>query len=262
MEAPSGIRGVNEVAYRALTENRHYRVASDEGAGPYSTDFRRWGLATPQGFDPFLPAQYYKVIAQWTEIRLNRIFAIDFKNDEMLQTLGVRYVFSHHGLGHDSLLAADPNYQLIGPDDSYYRVYEYKHAKTPYGWEDGSGDARPAAWMPEYRAFHVRSDHGGRFYLIEQYFPGWQVTVDGRPGAIERWKGAFQAVYVGPGEHRVVFEYHSRYLLAGSGITIVAFGGLAAVIVSDWQRKRRLAGNLRVRSAEMASGTGKNLLLR
>ena len=67
----------------------------------------------------------------------------------------------------------------------------YGNAKPPYGWGDGSGEARPTAWMPENRAFQVRSDRGGRFFLIEQFFPGWRATVDGRPSGIERWKGAF-----------------------------------------------------------------------
>jgi len=57
-----GVLGVNAVAYKAMWDNRDYRIASDEGAAPNSTDFRKWGLAEAQGFDPFLPAQYHDAL--------------------------------------------------------------------------------------------------------------------------------------------------------------------------------------------------------
>jgi len=239
-EEAHGLRGMNEDAYRAIWENRHYRIASEDGAGPYSTDFRRWGLATPQGFDPFIPTQYHQAIEQWVPFRTNRVFAVDYKNEEMLQTLGVRFVITHQGVANDDLLAADPNFRLVGPDDSYYRVYEYRNARPPFGWADGAAEVNLDMWMPERRAFQVRSDRGGKFFLIEQYYPGWSATVDGRPAGIERWKGAFQAISVPPGEHTVVFEYHTRYLAAGTGISLAAIGGLVAIIVSD--RRRRIGG--------------------
>ncbi len=64
-QVPIGIHGMNLTAYWELWNNRQYRIASDERGGPNSTDYRLWGLATPLGFDPFLPLVYRQFIERW-----------------------------------------------------------------------------------------------------------------------------------------------------------------------------------------------------
>jgi hypothetical protein len=236
-EDKQGIRGMNRLAYEALYRNRDYRIAADEQGAPNPTDLRRWGLATAQGFDPFLPAQYHDAIERWVKFKNNREFPMDFWNESMLQSLGIRYVISHEGVANDARLRKDPTFRLIGPDDSYYRVYEYRNAKPPFGWEDGTGSVRPVEWMPERRVFDARSDASGRFFLIEQFYPGWRAIVDGRSAPIERWNGAFQAIRVAPGVHRVIFEYHERRLALGAAMSLMGLVGLLWVVLSD--RKRR-----------------------
>jgi hypothetical protein len=240
VEVPYGIRGMNDDVYRILWANRDYRIACDGDAAPYSTDLRRWGLATPQGFDPFLPTQYHEVIERWVKFQTNRLFAMDLHNGQMLRALGVRYVITHDGSGNDPYLSTSPDFHLVGKDDAFYRVYEYRAASAPFGWEDGSGDARPTEWQPERRVFLARSDRGGRFDFVEQYYPGWRATVDGRPAAIERWNGAFQAIHAGPGQHTIVFQYREHYFLAGAAISLLAWAALAAVILSDRRKRVRI----------------------
>jgi hypothetical protein len=239
LEVAYGILGMDDSAYGAIWANRSYRIASDEHGAPHSTDYRRWGLSTPQGFDPFLPGQYYDVITRWVPFKNNRHFYVDIENEQMLQTLGVRYVITHEGVGNEARLAASRNFHLVGRGDSYYRVYEYWHAKRPFGWEGASGQVRLTDWAPERRAFHAQSEHGGRFFLVEQFFPGWKATVDGRPAEIERWNGAFQAIRVQPGEHTVVFEYRSSYLIPGAVISLAAVAGFLAIILADRRAKKR-----------------------
>ena len=225
--AAFGLKGMNDIAYRTLWANRDYRIASDEQGAPSSTDYRMWGLAAAQGFDPFLPTRYHQLIERWVRFKSNREFPIDLQNPQMLQWLGIGYVITHEGVGRSALLAADPNFRLLGPDDSYYRVYEYLHARPPYGWEDGSGSTQAIDWMSERRSFQVRSNHGGRFTLAEQFYPGWKATIDGNPVAIERWHGAFQSIPVPSGEHTVVFAYRSTWLPLGAAISLLSVLGLA-----------------------------------
>jgi len=78
----------------------------------------------------------------------------------------------------------------------------------------------------------VRSDTGGQFALAEQLFPGWRATVDGAPVHIEPWSGAFQAVWVPPGEHRVEFDYRSSGVRVGALVSLPALLGLGLVIRS------------------------------
>jgi len=233
-----GIRGINDTAYRAMWTNRHYRVASD--GSPSSMEFRMWGLATPQGLDPLLSKRYREIIVRWgAQFQTQRVFLMDYRNEEMLQTLGVRYAITYRDAADSAFLAASPNFQLVGSDASFYRVYEYRHARPSFGWDGAPGDARPVEWSPERRAFQVRSRRGGRFGLVEQYSPGWEAAVDGGPVAIERWREAFQSIPVGPGEHTVVFQYHSRWLPLGETISLVSLAGLVCLIAADRQSKRK-----------------------
>jgi len=139
---------------------------------PIRFQYRLWGLATPEGVDPLLSMQYKQRIGQWVPFQTNRLFYTDVQNEDMLQTLGVRYVLVRDGAAHDAVLAASPNFRLIGRRNVFCHVYEYLHAKPPYHWEDErNGSVKPTAWIPERREFLVRSERGGRFVLIEQFFP-------------------------------------------------------------------------------------------
>jgi len=230
---PAGIHGMNLSTYWTLWRNRQYRIASDEGGGPYSTDYRMWGLATPQGFDPFLPKRYHDFIEQWVRFDTNREFRMDIRNEQMLRTLGVRYVITHEGAANDAWMAASPAFRVLEPDDSFYRVYEFLRAREPYGWTEGRGQARPVGWLPERRVFLVNSEQGGRFFLAEDFLDGWRASVDGRAAAIERWNQVFQAIPVAPGTHTVVFEYHAPGLLPGAAIGITALAALLLLAASQ-----------------------------
>ena len=235
-----GIGGIDDAAYRAMSANRHYRAVSDASAGPAPTEYRLWGLATPAGFDPFLPVQYKEVIQRWVPFRTNRLFDTDLHNEDMLQQLGVRYVLVHDGESHEAFLAASPNFRLVGPKETWCRVYEYLHARPPYHWEDErNGTVQPVAWSPEERDFLARADRGGRFVLVEQFFPGWRAAVDGHPVGIERWGGAFQAIQVPAGEHRIAFEFRPMSLRIGAAISLFAGVGLLLLILADGRSRRR-----------------------
>ncbi len=231
LQNPIGIHGMNLTAYWTLWNNRQFRIASDERGGPNPADYRLWGLATPLGFDPFLPQAYREFIEQWVKFDTNRLFRMDFRNEEMMRELGVRYAITHEGAENAAWLAANPDFHLLAPDNSFYRVYEFRRAKAPYGWVDGEGEARPTGWLPERRVFQVDSGRGGRFFLAEQFLPGWTASVDGRRVAVERWNRVFQALAVGPGPHTVVFEYCAPGLLPGAAIGIAAATALALAAI-------------------------------
>jgi hypothetical protein len=228
------IRGVNPEAWRAMRENRQYRVTSD--GAPAALEFRVWGLATPQGLDPLLPARYRERVEQWgAQFQTTRVFTMNYGNTEMLQELGVRYAISYNGAPNEPFLAASPDFRLVGPDNSFYRVYEYLGARPAYEW---AGDATPVGWTAERRVFRVRSERGGRFGLVETFFPGWRVRVDGREATLEQWRGLFQSVEVPAGEHDVEFDYRSRWLGLGAAISLLAWVALACVIYRRRNPKR------------------------
>ena len=237
----SGMPGLDLPTYQTMSSTPFYRIACDEDASPYSTDLRIFGLTTPQGFDPFLPLQYRQAVERWVKFRTNRTFYMDIGNGPMLQAFGVGYVITHEGAGKEPFLAKSRDFALVGKGDSFYRVYRYVHAKPTYRWEnDDAGTAQAVSWTPERRDLSVQSDTGGRFVLLEQFYPGWMATVDGNAVRTERWSGTFQSIMVPAGRHRVVFSFRPRSLWEGGLLSFAAIVGLLPIVIADIRRARRL----------------------
>jgi uncharacterized membrane protein YfhO len=121
----------------------------------------------------------------------------------------------------------------VGRRDAAIRVYEYADAAPPWRLE-GMGTAREIEWEPELRQFRLDSEQAGQFVLMEQYYPGWRATVDGRMARIERWNGAFQSIRVPAGSHTIRFEYLPDSLRAGAAISVMS---LLALIIWRWRSR-------------------------
>jgi len=62
----------------------------------------------------------------------------------------------------------------------------------------------------------------GHFALKEQFSPSWQAFIDGHCTPLEHWRTAFQSVSIEPGEHRVLFRFHSRGLRIGAWMSLAS----------------------------------------
>jgi hypothetical protein len=218
-------RGLDDRVYEEMRAHPEYRVVLDETALS-GNELRRYGLTTPQGFDPLLPSRYQAFISEQTSFRTDREFFIAPSNYTLLDRLGARYFLTTTGSPNYASLAADPAYRRLEPAASYFHVFEFRTARPAYRWEAKAGVAEVIAWTPERREFVVRSAGGGQLALIEQFFPGWRVAVDGRDARIEPWSDAFQQVAVGPGEHRVLYEYRPGALRWGAAISVLSIAGV------------------------------------
>jgi hypothetical protein len=215
--------GVDDSVYLQLRGDAEHRIALDLNAlSPL--ELRHYGLTTPQGFDPLLTTQYQKLMATTEHVRSNIDIDIDPVNEPALGLLGVRYFITSEDQPRYARLSKDPNFRLVQPATSFFKAFEFSKARLAYGWVAGAGDLQVhrVRWEPEAREFVVRSETGGRFALSEEFYTGWQATIDGSPAAIERWSEAFQAVQVPPGEHRLAFRFRSFGLRAGSLVSLLA----------------------------------------
>ena len=79
----------------------------------------------------------------------------------------------------------------------------------------------------------MHSDRGGNFVLKEQFFTGWQATVDGQAVPIERWDGTFQSVRVPSGDHLVSFNFRPRSVVIGAIISLLT--AIALAFVALWK---------------------------
>jgi hypothetical protein len=158
---------------------------------------------------------------------------IDPANEAALGLLGVRYFLTSEGAPLYARLSSDPDFRLLPPATSFFKVFEFTKARLPYGWVSNGREpevVRRVRWDPEAREFVVRSETGGRFALHEQFYPGWRATIDGNPIRIERWSEAFQSVQVPPGEHRIEFRFRSSGLRIGALVSLLATLVLVVVV--------------------------------
>jgi hypothetical protein len=219
--------GMDNAVYAELFRNPEYRLAMSSADG--GTLVRHYGLATPQGFDPFLTQRYRELVETFTPMATNRIFAVDWSKPAMLEALAVRYVLTPADSDDSRLLGKDARYRLMEPSSSYFHVFELLDAKPAYRFE-GEGEIRRIEWRPGRRVLDVRSLNGGEVHLIEQHAPGWRVLVDGREQQLIRVRGTFQGVKAPAGEHRVEFVYRSMALRAGAVVSLMALAGLVGFV--------------------------------
>jgi hypothetical protein len=211
--------GMDDDVYRQLRQQPEYRIALD-ASDPLPADLRHYGLTTPQGGDPMVPEQYLEVASPMNK---SGAVTLDPANQDLLQLLGVRYFLTTEDQPLFPRLKANSYYHRLGPA-AYFSVFEFSKPNPPYRWEnDVPGNSiQDTGWTAERRDFMVHSDSGGRFILIEQFFAGWQATVDDKAVLIERWNRAFQSIFVPPGDHRISFVFRSRGMRLGAIISAVA----------------------------------------
>ena len=75
-------------------------------------------------------------------------------------------------------------------------------------------------------------------YLViaDQYYPGWQATIDGLPVEIQRANCAFRAIAVPSGAHRVSMKFRSQSVSQGMYLSLV---GLFLLCVFVWSYSRK-----------------------
>ena len=92
---------------------------------------------------------------------------------------------------------------------------------APPGTAGPDGHARIVAYAPSRVAIRTTSSHPAYLVLTDAFFPGWQASVDGRPGRILRADYAFRAVRVPAGAHEVTFRYAPVPLRIGVWLSIL-----------------------------------------
>ena len=115
------------------------------------------------------------------------------------------------------------------------------------GLAEASGDARAAragsARLVSYEAERVvaRTNARGRSLLVltDVHFPGWKVSVDGRPASMERVDYLLRGVMVPAGRHTVEFSYEPASFRAGWILSVLGLIALAAALFAGLRKRRR-----------------------
>jgi hypothetical protein len=86
------------------------------------------------------------------------------------------------------------------------------------------GTVKEVSYRPNHVTVKTSQEGNGFLVLMDSYFPGWTVKVDGQERPILRANHYYRAVQLGPGEHTLEFDYFPEGFKAGlvvSGITLV-----------------------------------------
>jgi len=103
------------------------------------------------------------------------------------------------------------------------------------------GDGGMAAlegYSPNRVTIHVDAGDPGLLVLTDQWYPGWQATVDGNPAEVLRADTVFRAVCVPEGQHTVTFRYRPASLRRGALISLVGWLALAVAWTAGRQKNR------------------------
>jgi hypothetical protein len=97
--------------------------------------------------------------------------------------------------------------------------------------------------MSEYgsdRVELVSSSEGAAFVVLaDQYYPGWQASIDGTRTDIFRTNGVLRGVVVPPGKHTIVFAYRPSGIYVSMVIGVLTALGLGGALVIMWFRGRK-----------------------
>ena len=101
--------------------------------------------------------------------------------------------------------------------------------------ENFSGQVEELRYPPNGVNIKTSQNGEGFLVLLDTFFPGWQVTVDGTPKLIYRANSFYRAVKLGPGSHSIEFSYVPVGLKMGVYISSFA---LIFIVLLFFKRSR------------------------
>ena len=103
--------------------------------------------------------------------------------------------------------------------------------------EPGASRMRWLAHQANRVALVVDTEVPAVLVMIDQYYPGWQLTVDGAPREILQADYNFRGVALAPGRHTVTFEYRPRLFYLG--LKISGATAFLLVVAAVYYRRRK-----------------------
>lgn len=100
-----------------------------------------------------------------------------------------------------------------------------------------AGSARIVRYAPDEVVIDVDAPAAGILLLTDQYYPGWESEVDGKPTEILVTDYLFRGVPVEAGTHRVVFRFAPRSFRWG--LLTATFGSLLVLVAMLAMQRRR-----------------------
>jgi len=230
-----------------------------------------WGIPSVNGFSPLQTTALKAVLGQPD----NRSTMIEFNITPALDLLGARYVLSPYGelpdefehiekvgaihvfrnpralprafIVHKGVLVRDDAATLRRIAERKFDFGRTALLHDPAGplvqLEPGPADEGESARVMEDTGDTItvlaRTSRPGYLVLADQHYPGWQVSVNGKPAELLRVDYLLKGVELGAGTHAVRFEFRPASFRIGLAITLGSLGILALALVLCVLLRRR-----------------------
>jgi hypothetical protein len=101
-----------------------------------------------------------------------------------------------------------------------------------------AGSARIVRYEPERVVVNATAHTTSELVLTDLYYPGWKVTVDGKPSVLHRVDFLLRGTTLAPGRHRVEFRYEPGSWRAGWVLSLAALAALLAGVAVGLRARR------------------------
>jgi Bacterial membrane protein YfhO len=89
---------------------------------------------------------------------------------------------------------------------------------------------------PQQAVLNVTLDSPGLVILADVYYPGWQLTIDGRPAPVYKINGIMRGAAVSAGPHRLVYAYSPWSFRVGRLVSVAGLAGVLVLGLCCWRR--------------------------
>jgi hypothetical protein len=148
-------------------------------------------------------------------------------------------IYSNEPFWHDpTRVAYDPRKVVWLEQDRQDEVVPFLDNTEP-GHQESVSISR---YEPDRVELRAKLDRPGIVVLADVYYPGWSLTIDGKPAPVYRANRLMRGAAVPAGEHTLVYSFRPasfRY-----GMVLSCAGGLGLVVLGLLFAKRPVAGSI------------------
>ena len=201
----------------------------------------RYGLEDVAGYDPVQLLAYRDAInASNGNPQPDRHFLwVEVAPKRLLRELGVRYYVAQEG---QVLTQAEGRAAHADRHRAARRQGAADRADQPPGRDCGDPGRTDAARIvvrePDRVVVESPPGPAGRLVLADPPYPGWSVTVDGKPATERVQRGLFRAVDLPAGPHRVEWRFQPASVKHGLIISLATLVAALAYAVRARRRER------------------------
>ncbi len=174
-------------------------------------------ISSVDGFTPLALKSYSSFLTGRTDLLVGVTGSDLDANSDKLTLSSAKYIYSQDSLPINSL------YKLLEAKPGYF-LYEKTYARPRVFLLDNNDNQTGLVQILNSSANTVKittlSPQKSRLVLLDNYYPGWQATVDGTETEITLFETTFRQVEVPAGNHLITFEFKPKSFTTGLKITI------------------------------------------